>query len=181
MSYIIPVKNPRYGWKFRKPWFHKGVDLLPTKSRTKQDILAAENGRYLYKVLGTCGGFDWKDKNGMRHRYCHVDMAKRFFKKGDVIGIMNTKGYQIPKGTTHLHWVVWDKFGKLIDPLSLDFEEARPLHTLVNRAFRQIFIRNPNTKENNYYLRRIYKDIKTYEKLVDVLKYWRAQGRTTGR
>jgi hypothetical protein len=59
-------------------------------------------------------------------------------------------------------------------------EDLDSLRRSVNAVFRQIFGRNPNSKENSYYLARIGKDIMDRDKLINVMKFWKSRGKTMG-
>lgn len=158
-QYTLPVENPRYGWKHGQksltwPLGHPGVDLLPTKPRTRQNVLSAKDGEFKRLVGGTCQGFDWVDSKGLTHRYCHVDVLNTGkFKQGEVIARMAPKGLLIPPGTTHLHWVVWKN--EQIDPLSLFEEEKKEEKEInVSQLFQEIWKRKPARGEELYFIQR---------------------------
>jgi len=56
----------------------------------------------------------------------------------------------------------------------------------VNLAFRQVFKRQPDKHESHYYQKRVttknpFRKIKTYYKLLDVMNYWKSEGKTQGK
>lgn len=183
-TYTSPVDNARQGWKFRErsltwPLGHPGVDLLPLIPRDRQDVRAAASGRMIQYVGGTCQGFDWQDDNGVYHRYCHQDIFIRpgdTFKGGQVISQMAPKGFIVPPGTTHLHWVAAKdaKFRNQIDPLSLVPHGNEQLAKAdIRELFRQIWHREGAKGEIAVFeterRRGKYKD---YRNLINTMTYW---------
>jgi hypothetical protein len=176
-NYVLPVENARQGWKHGQksltwPFGHPGVDLLPTKPRSNQDVLSAKDGEFKRIVGGTCQGFDWVDSEGLTHRYCHVDVLNTGdFKKGEVVARMAPRGLLVPPGTTHLHWVVW-KNGKQIDPLSLVKKEEEGLN--VRDLFQESWGRKPARGEELYFITRVGNGSieNTREDLISKMTYW---------
>lgn len=124
-----------------------------------------------------------KLKDGTKIEIAHT--SKRFYSSGFVaegtqIGITGNSGW-LTSGP-HAHIQIFAPNGRRIDPEAFNWGKAtKPLHERVNAAFRSVFARNPNKEENTYYLNRIYKDITTYEKLIDVMSFWKSKGRTIGK
>lgn len=186
MSYVIPIKNARYGLKHRQkasiwPLGHPGVDLLPAVPRTPQDVIAPKAGVKIRNVGGACQGFDFKDDDGKYHRFCHVQTKLKNgqkFTRGETVGRLWGKGFMVPPGALHLHWVVsLDlNFRKQIDPLTLPFT-GKPLISRVNELFTSVWGRQPQAKESNYFQKRVQRGITTEKKLVEVMKFWHSMPR----
>lgn len=174
MSYIRPVKNAKLGWKYKPP-FHWGQDLLPKKAGSKQDVLAAKDGEALYLVGGTCGGFDWMDDEGIRHRYCHLDVDVRpnqKFKQGEVVGKMAIRGYLKPWWYTHTHWVTWDKSNKTFDPMSLRIKEHIDRKPQAKKLFEKIWKREPAEGDLLTFYYRWVRENRTKDWIINNMKYW---------
>ena len=159
---------------------HQGVDLLPDGD---DNLYPMDKGTVKIAVMGntSCGGqIDIDYGNGLVSRYCHLSDVKVTsgvkVTPETIVGLMGGTGASYPKGYKHLHWVVW-RNGQIIDPLSLDYGTEKPLIEKVNALFRQVWDREPQPKESHYFQKRVTKDIKTEDKLVDVMKFWNRQSR----
>lgn len=110
-----------------------------------------------------------------------IERKGKIWKQGQVFAWTGNTG---SSSNPHLHFEVRSITGGLIDPmawLKLSQSNLEPLRASINQFFRELFGREPEQEDNDYFLSRIGKKgqigINTKDRLIRVMKYWNSRGK----
>lgn len=160
---------------------HKGTDIFPVPENPNPLLCSVGNGRIVFAgYMGSqCGNaVDILLDDGRKTRYCHLQKVLTpnniRVSAGDVVGIMGGTGTSYPRGFVHLHFVMWDKFGRLMDAMSIPYDVvAKPEASDLKQIFRDTWKRNPAYGEYCvFWIREKLKDIKNYNDMRNNMAYW---------